>query len=169
MTMQTFFPHPFQWWQSYQQPQQFSRRTTFDDNVFAFSKFDVSFNLRRQHKVALVMKNRESREREREEEPREKSDTQLFGKPLQPFIIHLIDVNMSHEHFPLLENPFRAAAEYNPHRNTLFVRCANEIFFGIFCLSLFHHQPPLIVVNYHIQMGRRILWAHHYRLSQYVR
>lgn len=51
--------------------------------------------------------------------PREKSATQLFGKPLHPFIIHLIDVNMSREHFPPLENPFRTA-EYNPHHEFFF-------------------------------------------------
>lgn len=38
-------------------------------------------------------------------------ELQLFRKPLQPFIIHLIDVNMSREHSPHL-NSF-STAEYN--------------------------------------------------------
>lgn len=75
-----------------------SRRTKFDDDVFISSKFDVSFNLRRQYKIARVMENKKKEGRGR------KATQQLFGKPLHPFIIHLIDVNVSREQFLFLNS-----------------------------------------------------------------
>lgn len=108
------------------------------------SEFDVSFNLRRQHKVVLVMKNRG-----KGETLGEKSDTQLFEKPLHPFIIHLIDVNMSREHFPPLQCSTFWAAEFNPHRDTFRVRCANENFFQI--LLFVDFPPPTRIVSGPVQ------------------
>lgn len=52
-------------------------------------------------------------------EQRKKTSAQLFRKLLQPFIIHLIDVNMSREHFFHHLESF-STAEYNQHHIILF-------------------------------------------------
>lgn len=82
------------------------------------------------------------------EEAREKTSAQLFRKLLQPFIIHLIDVNMSREHFFHHLESF-STAEYNQHHIILFSLSLNAS-------ALSTRFPCAISTRYSLVFGRII-------------